>query len=164
MAPAGWRPFVVRTSGRATEGVYGLVLAMSVIAVAAGNDAGSVALAVLVTAAVFWLAHVYASVLGIGLSTQRSLTRSTVVRAMRDHWSLVEVTIPLVLILGLGAIGAVPDRAASVAATAVALVELAATGAYGAIRRGAGARGVVSSAATAFALGLAIALLKAVVH
>jgi hypothetical protein len=63
--------------------------------------------------------------------------------------SLVEVVIPLVLVLGTGAIGLIPDRAALVAATAVALVELAAAGEYAAIRRGAGARGIVVSAAIA---------------
>jgi hypothetical protein len=47
---------------------------------------------------------------------------------MREHWSLVEVAIPLVLVLALGAIGVIPNRAALGVATALALVELAATG------------------------------------
>jgi hypothetical protein len=59
------RPLVARTSGSATEGIYGLVLALSVIAVSwyyGPPDAGRVALSVLGTAVVFWLAHVYAHV------------------------------------------------------------------------------------------------------
>jgi hypothetical protein len=167
-APAvDWRPLVVRTSGSAAHGVYGLVLATSVIAVSSGydaSDAGRVAMAVLVTAVVFWLAHVYAAVVGGGVSDEQTATRAAVAAAPQHHWSLVEVTIPLVLVLGLGAVGVVPDRAAIVAATVVALVELAATGAYGAIRRGAGARGIIGSGAMTLALGLTIVMLKAVVH
>jgi hypothetical protein len=90
--------------------------------------------------------------------------RNVVVDALRHHWSLVEVTIPILLVLGLGAIGMVPDRAAIVAATIVALMELAATGAYGARRQGAGALGIIASGAIAFALGLVIAVLKFHVH
>ena len=163
----GWRPLVARTSGSATEGVYGLILAASVIAISQmpeSLDAGQVALAVLVTAVIFWLGHVYADVLGAGVSADRALTRSGLAHAAREHWSLVEVVIPLVLVLGLGAIGVIPDRAAITAATIIALVELAAAGAYAAIRRGAGPRGTVASAAIALALGLVIVLLKALLH
>jgi hypothetical protein len=69
-----------------------------------------------------------------------------------------------VLILGLGAIGVMPERAALVAATALALVELAATGAYAAIRQGAGLGGTLLSAAIALVLGLSIVLLKVLIH
>jgi hypothetical protein len=163
----GWRPLVARTSGSATEGVYGLILATSVIAVSRAHeplDAGWVALAVLVTALVFWLGHVYSYVLGVGVSAEQELTRAELTHALRNHWSLVEVVIPLVLVLGLGAIGVIPDRAAVVAATVVALMELAAAGAYAAIRRGAGPRGAVASAAIALALGLVVVLLNALLH
>ena len=90
-----WRPLVVRTSGRAAEGVYGLVLPTTVIAVSAGydpSDAGRVAMTVLVAVGVFWLAHVYAAVLGVGVSDEQTATRAAVASALRDHWSLVEVT------------------------------------------------------------------------
>ena len=163
----GWRPLVARTSGSATEGVYGLLLATSVIAVSPAAetlDAGRVALAVFVTAGVFWLAHVYANLLGIGVSEEQALTRAAVANAMRVHWSLVEVVIPLVLVLGLGAIGVMPDRAALTVAAIIGLGELAATGGYAAIRHGAGPRATAASAATALALGLVVVLLKVLLH
>src|SRR5688500_10087168 len=122
------RPLVVRTTESATEGIYGLILAMSVIAVSAEHDpsdAGRVAAAVLVTALVFWLAHVYAHLLGVGVSEERSLTRAALARGLRDHWSLVAGVTPLVLLLLLGAIGVLPDHASIVAATVVGVVELA---------------------------------------
>ena len=161
------RPLVVRTSGSASEGIYGLILATSVIAVSreyGTADAGRVAVAVLVTAVVFSLAHVYATTLGRGVSEEWTLTRAEIAQALRDHWSLVEVVIPLLLVLGLGAIGVIPDRAALTAATVIALVELAAAGGYAAIRHGAGARGTVVSAAIALSLGLVVVLLKVLVH
>jgi hypothetical protein len=127
-------------------------------------DAGWVALAVLVTAVVFWLGHVYADMLGVGVSAERTLTRTVFADALRSHWSLVEVAIPLVLVLAVGAIGIIPDRHALVAATVVALVELAAAGGYAAIRRGAGPAGTLGSAAIALALGLAVVLLNALLH
>ena len=68
------------------------------------------------------------------------------------------------LVLGLGAIDVVPDRAALTAATVIALVELAAAGGYAAITHGVGRRGIVASAAVALALGLVVVLLKVLVH
>ena len=162
-----WRPLAIGTSESATQGVYGLILATAVIAISRESDpsdAGKAALSMLVTALVFWLAHVYARLLGTAVSHDRGLTRAGVARAMREHWSLVEVAIPLVLILGLGAIGVIPERAALVAATILALVELAATGAYAAVRRDARPLGVLVSAAVALMLGLLIVFLKVLIH
>jgi hypothetical protein len=83
---------------------------------------------------------------------------------LRHDWPLVEVTIPLVLILALGALDIVPDKAAILAATIAALVELAAAGAHAARVSGAGVPGTVVSAVIAVALGSAVVLLKAFVH
>jgi hypothetical protein len=119
---------------------------------------------VLVTAVVFWLAHVYAYLLGRDVMRAPTPSAHEVGDALREHWSLVQVVAPLVVVLGLGTVGVVPDRAALVAATAIALVELAAAGGYAAVTRGAGPRGAIVSAATASGLGLVIVLLKALVH
>ncbi len=162
-----WRPFAIRTSESATQGVYGLILATAVIAISRESDpsdAGQAAISMLVTALVFWLAHVYARLLGRAVSPDGRLTRAAVARATREDWSIVEVAIPLVLILGLGAIGVMPERAALIAATVLALVELAAIGAYAAIRQGAGPGGTLLSAAIALVLGLSLVLLKVLIH
>ena len=168
MSPAErWRPLVVGTIGSLTEAIYGLILATSVIAVSREYDssnAGLIGVTVLVTGVVFWLAHVYARVLAASITRHRMLNRSEVREALRHDWPLVEVTVPLVLILALGALDIVPDKAASLAAMLAALVELAAAGAYAARRSGAGLRGTVGSAVIAVALGSAVVLLKALVH
>ena len=70
---------------------------------------------VMVVALVFWFAHIYASLLGIAVSDERRPTRAEAAQALRRNWSLVEVTVPLVLMLALGAIGVISDRAALVA-------------------------------------------------
>jgi hypothetical protein len=161
-----WRPFAIRTSESATQGVYGLILATAVIAISRESDpsdAGQAAISMLVTALVFWLAHVYARLLGTAVSHDGGFTRAAVARATRENWSLVEVAIPLVLILALGAIGVIPERAALVVATVVALAELAATGAYAAINQGASPAGTLASAVIVLALGTSIVLLKVLI-
>jgi hypothetical protein len=161
------RPRVVRTAGSVTEAVYGLILATSVIAVSREYDAtnaGLIAVTVVVTGIVFWLAHVYARVLARSMELHRSLGRREVGDVLRHDWPLVEVTIPLVAVLALGALGVVRDRTAIGAAVLAALVQLAAAGAYAARLRGAGPGGTVLSAAVAVALGSAVILLKALVH
>ena len=162
-----WRPRVVRTTGSVVEAIYGLILATSVIAVSREYDssnAGRIGVTVLVTGVVFWLAHVYARVLAGSITHQRLLNRAEVREALRHDWPLVEVTVPLVLILALGVLDIVPDRAAILAATLAALVELAAAGAYAARTSGAALCGTVVSAVVAVTLGSAVVLLKALVH
>lgn len=162
-----WRPLVAGTTGSVTEAIYGLILATSVIAVSREYDSsnsGRVGVTVLVTGVVFWLAHIYARVLAGSLTHHRMLNRSEVREALRHDWPLVEVTVPLVLILALGALDVVADKAAILAATLAVLVELAAAGAYAGHASGAGLRGTLASALIAVTLGGAVVLLKAVVH
>jgi hypothetical protein len=162
-----WRPRVAGTTGSVTEAIYGLILATSVMAVSAeyaSSNAGLVAVTVLVTGVVFWLAHVYARVLAGSITNHRAPNRSDVRNAVRHDWPLVEVTVPLVLILALGALGVLADRTAILAATLAVLAELAAAGAYSARASGAGLAGTVASALIAVSLGGAVVLLKTVVH
>ena len=146
-----WRPRVVRTSGSVVEAIYGLILATSVIAVSREYDssnAGRIGITVLVTGLVFWLAHVYARVLAGSIAQRRRLTRSEVRDALQHDWPLVEVTVPLVVILALGAFEVIPDKAAILAATLAALVELAAAGGHAARTSGAGPGGTLVSASS----------------
>jgi hypothetical protein len=162
-----WRPLVVRTAGSVTEAVYGLILATSVIAVSREYDssnAGIVAVTVLVTGVVFWMAHLYARVLATSVTHHRTPSRSEIHDVLRHDWPLVEVTIPLVLILALGALDIVADNVAILLAMLAALVELAAAGTYAARLRGARVVATVASAAVAVALGGAVVLLKMLVH
>jgi hypothetical protein len=168
MSAAGrWRPLVAATTGSVTEAIYGLILATSVIAVSAeyaSSNAGIVGVTVLVTGVVFWMAHVYARVLAGSITDHRTPNRSDVREAVRHDWPLVEVTVPLVLILALGALDVVADKTAILAATLAVLAELAAAGGYAARVSGAGLPGTVASALIAVTLGGAVVLLKTLVH
>lgn len=160
-------PRVLHTAGSVTEGIYGLILATSVIAVSReyeSSNAGLIGITVLVTGIVFWLAHVYARVLARSMELRRMLNRSEIREVLRHDWPLVEVTVPLVLILALGAVGILPDKVAILVATLAALTELAAAGAYAARVGGAPVRGIILSAAIAVALGGGVVLLKVLVH
>lgn len=162
-----WRPLVVRTVGSVTEALYGLILAASVIAVSRDyepENAGRVAVNVLVTGIVFWLAHVYARVLATSLAHRRRLSGAEVREALRHDWPLVEVTLPVLGILALGVLGVLSDRVAILVATLVVLGELAAAGGYAARMRGARWLGTVAFAAIAVALGGVVIVLKLLVH
>ena len=167
-SPAARSPWLFRTERSATEAVYGLLLALSVIAVTreydASPDPGRVALSVVVTAVAFYLAHVYAELLGRGVSEGQGLTAGAVRHAMREHFSLVAVAFPLLAVLGAGAMEWIPERTAIAAATGIALAELAAAGSFAALRSGAGSGGMLVSAMVAMALGSIVVLLKALVH
>ena len=60
------------------------------------------------------------------LTTHRTPNLSEVREALRHDWPLVEVTVPLVLILALGALDVVADKTAILATTLAVLVELVA--------------------------------------
>jgi hypothetical protein len=162
-----WRPRVLGTPGSVTEAIYGLILATSVIAVSreyTNAKAALVAVTVLTTSVVFWLAHVYARALAKSLTDARMPRRSEAGELLRHDWPLVEVTGPLVLILGLGALDILSDDAAILAAMLAAVAELAATGGYAARIAGAGVIGTVVSGAVAAGLGGVVVLLKVLVH
>lgn len=162
-----WRPRVLRTQGSVTEGIYGLILAVSVIAVSReyeSTNAGTIAVTVLVTGVVFWLAHVYARILSRSMAGDSWPTRSEAREVLRHDWPLVEVTIPLVLILLLGALDVVRDETAILLAVFAALLELGTSGAYAARSSGAGIPMTLASSAVAGGLGGAVVLLKVLVH
>ncbi len=157
----------LRTSGSVTEGIYGLILATAMITVAReyeSENAGRIALTVLVTAVVFWLAHVYSRVLAWSMERERMLSRAEVGEILRHDWPLVAVALPLVGVLLLGAVDILRDQTAVLLALLLALAELAVSGAWAARASGAGVGGTALSAVVAVALGTAVVLLKAFVH
>jgi hypothetical protein len=146
--------------------IYGLILATSVIAVSRQytHDALVTAVTVVVTAGVFWLAHVYAGVLAIGLRGQHRPTWAEVRLVVDEEWPLVQSGVLPTAILLLGPLGVLADDTAQDVALGACLAELAATGLL--VARAAGARGilVVVSGAISLSLGLVVILLKIAVH
>lgn len=150
-----------------TGAIYGLILATSVIAVSRESEskaAGVTAVTVIVTGTVFWLAHVYADVLGSTLRDQRRLRWDEVRAVLSREWPLVQAGILPTLILLLGVVNVIGDSAAQDAALVACLAELAATG--GAVAYAGGARRglMLLSGAISLGLGLTIVALKVLVH
>ena len=163
-----WRPGVRHAARRDVAGaIYGLILATSVIAVTRQyqpDNAGITAVTVIVTAAVFWLAHVYAGVLAVGTREHHMPTWAEVRHVVDEEWPLVQAGILPTAILLLGPLGLLADDTAQDVALGACLVELGATGLM--VAREAGAHGVVVaiSGVISLSLGVIVIVLKVVVH
>ncbi|MEE1757204.1 hypothetical protein [Streptomyces sp. SP18CS02] len=145
-----------------TGGVYGSMLAASVI-VGAGHLGSfprvELVLLLVLTGAVFWVAHVHAQLFGARLS-QEPLERRTVLRAFRDEWPILKAAIPPALavavspLLGLGVGGSLW------LALAVAVAGQVGWSMAAARRAGASPRLMAVTASVNLVLGLLITLFK----
>jgi hypothetical protein len=162
-----WKPGMRHAAQRDLAGaIYGLILATSVIAVSRQytHDAGVTAITVVVTASVFWLAHVYAGVLASGLQLRHMPRWDEVRHIFDEQWPLVQAGILPTAILVLGPVGILEDDTAQTAAIAACLVELGAIGLL--VARAAGARGILVAVSGAISLsfGVVVIVLKILVH
>jgi hypothetical protein len=147
--------------------IYGLILATSVIAVSGRyqpDNAGVTAVTVVVTATVFWLAHVYAGIVAVASEDRHMPSRAEVREILDEEWPLVKAGILPTGILLLGPLGVIADDRAHDAAIAACLVELGAIGLLAA--RAAGARGFLAalSGLIALSFGVVLIVLKVAVH
>jgi hypothetical protein len=150
-----------RTGHRRAAGIYGTIVTAAVLA-AGGNQLGSVALAVtvVVTLVVYWLAEQYANLLAEHTHAGRLPGREQVRANLAEAWPMVTASyVPVAVLLVASALGASPVWAARVA-LGVAVVLLVV---YGhAAGRAAGLTGVrlVAVTTVAGALGVAMIVLK----
>ncbi|MFL5819820.1 MAG: hypothetical protein ACJ76S_03965 [Solirubrobacteraceae bacterium] len=147
--------------------VYGQILTTSVVAaLSEDRNAGpaeilfSVALSMLV----FWLAHVYAQAVALRLGRQAPLTWREVRTIMRQEWPIMQAAVPALVVLGLGWVGVLSDRAAINLAIAVGVVALSGWGFVIGRRSGLSRLGTVGAVVLNGAFGLAIVALKVIVH
>lgn len=162
------RPGIFEAARHGVGGaIYGLILATSVIAVSreyTEKNSGITAVTVIVTAGVFWLAHVYSDVMAIEVKHRHWPTRAELTSILNRHWPMVQAGIMPTFVLLLGPLGVLEDETSQTAALAICLVELAASGF--AASWFAGARGFMAivSGAISLSFGLAIVGLKTIVH
>jgi hypothetical protein len=146
--------------GRAA-GIYGTIVTAAVIAAAGGHlSAGALALTVVVTLAVYWLAEQYAELLGEHTHAGRLPNRDQIRAALKTSWPMVTASyLPVATLLLARLIGAT-SLGAAWAALVVAVILLVIHG--HAAGRAAGLRGVrlVAVTATAGVLGVMMVLLK----
>jgi hypothetical protein len=146
--------------------IYGTIVVLSVLVAgsrAYPDDAGRIAVLLVVTSTVFWLAHVYAHGVADSIGREEHISLPALRRMARREGAIVEATLPPVVALLLGAFGVVSTDAAIWLAFALGLLVLAVEGLVVARVERLGALGTVGLVAANLALGLTLVVLKLVV-
>jgi hypothetical protein len=158
---------MTRKPARLARSIYGNVLATSLVVAFSEDDDYStteIAVSVLVTGLVFWLAHVYASLIAERYAAGRRLTRSEVGAEFYGEWPVVQAFFPPVVVLLLGTIGLLPPDTAISLAIAVGVAALVVWSvAIGRQERMSPLALLVMALLNAL-FGAAVVLLKVVVH
>jgi hypothetical protein len=148
--------------------IYGTILVMAVITALSHDDSvtsAELVAGVLATTSVFWIAHVYAEVLGQRMEGEGvRLTFANVALAARGEWPLVEASLLPVLCLLLGVVGIVKTDTAVAIAIGAGVVELFGYGIAVGRRLNLSRGGIVVVGVVNGALRLVIVLLKVLVH
>ena len=149
--------------GRAPSAIYGTIISASVLAVAEDDSVVVVALGVVITLVIYWLAERWSELIA-GNLRGRKLSWTYVRRVFVQGWPMVQASYGPVLVLILAAVlGLDAEQAVNVALGATILV-LAGLGALAARRARLGPWGVLGSAGFVALLGAALILLKALLH
>lgn len=146
--------------------IYGTILATTVVAAAGTHpeSLGRTTLLVVGTSVVFWVAHVYAVEVAARLVAGRPLGRPEALRLARAQWPMLQSAWPVVVTLLLGVVGLLdPVRAVDVA-MAVGIGALFTYGVLIGRQEGAAWPRVLLNGLAVGALGLAVLLLKVLVH
>jgi hypothetical protein len=103
-----------RATGERLAGfIYGTIIVLSVLVAgsrAFPDDAAHIAGVVVVTSVVFWFAHVYAHGLAHSVTHDEHLSRAELWRIAPREGSIVEASVPPLVPLLLGAVGALSTK------------------------------------------------------
>jgi hypothetical protein len=148
--------------------IYGTILVMAVITALSHDDSvksSELIAGVLATTFVFWIAHVYAEVLGQRMEGEGGRpTFANIAVAARGEWPLVEASLLPVLCLLLGVVGVVKTDTAVAIAIGAGVVELFGYGIAAGRRLHLSRGGIIVVGVINGFLGLLIVLLKVLVH
>ena len=142
--------------------VYGTVVVMSTLtaAYATEKDPWKLAAIVATTAAVLWVAHIYAHGLSETIVHGPGLAHGTLASIARNEIGILLAAVAPVLALVLGAAGVLRESGAVWLALAVGLVTLGVEGVRYARVRGFGTTGTLAATGINLALGLIVVGLK----
>jgi hypothetical protein len=149
---------------KASNAVYGLIVASAVLAVAPREGVWQLAGSVLATLVIYWAAERYAAVMALRIITKRGLTRGELLTQLSKGWELISASfLPIVALLLADAVGLGITKAV-VAALGCSTALLCYMGwrVGGQAELPVGKRLVSSAVAGAF--GLVMILLKARLH
>jgi hypothetical protein len=145
--------------------IYGLVVCSSTLAAASvSGKLWFVAISVLVTVVVYWMAESYAHTLAHYAVTQQPLNRSDIRQILSQGWPLVSASfIPLATLLLMGALG---RSVATAINTSLGVATLLLVWAGWSASRASGMHGwrLVMSCGTSAAFGLSMVALKNLLH
>ena len=148
-----------RSTTRYASGIYGTIVAASVLAAGSQETTRGVVELVVVTLLVYWLAEQYAHALAHSLAGHRA-SRADLLDGLREGWPMVQASyLPVGVLIVSWLVGLSTDAAIDVALTACVVV-LFVLGWQGGVRRGLLLRGRLLSAAVAGSFGLAVVVLK----
>ena len=158
--------------GRAAMGerlagfIYGTIVALAVLVAGAKafpHEAGHIAVLVVATTLVFWLAHVYAHGLGRSVARDRSLTLAELRDVARHEWAIVEAALLLAIPLLIAAVGLISTRLGVWLSLGTGLAVLAVEGLLFARAERLGWPGTLAVVSLNLALGASLIVLKLVV-
>lgn len=158
-------PAVERVANYAAA-IYGSILVAALVSTLDEEDAaaGALAVAVLTTMVVFWLAHVWADVVAERLETGERISSADLRRLARRQWPMIEAAAAPVAALVLAWTGVLSLDLAVWLALGLSIVQLAAWGMVVGFRTSATLPLALLSGAVNATLGLLIVVLKALVH
>lgn len=159
-------PLPHKTPENVTGVIYGLILGASVIAASSadhGDRPGVVEAYLCVTALVFYLAHVYARVIGVWIEGQMP-TSAAVRLELRREWPMVGAQVVPALILLAGVVRLVPAETAITIALGIALAGVFLGVIYACRQARATTTQAVFSALVAVGFAVVVVLLKVLVH
>lgn len=167
------RYWLTRVSSAAVpSGIYGTVICASILASVVQMSAGTVAVVVVVTLIVYWLAERYAEVLGLAAGPDRDppptagqkITAAHVRTVLHTGWPMIQASVtPLVVMLLSRLLGASSELAVDIALIYTILL-LVALGWLAATRALLVGWPRVAAAGFAAILGLIVVGLKASLH
>ena len=160
-----WHRFRTFRTPDTAAGIYGTITANAVIAATAGHRPPGGILAVTVaTLAVFWLAHVYSHALAHHLQSTMSLSWTAIIAAMSEERPMLEAPAAPLLVLLLGTLGLLRERAAVRLALWIGVVQLVAWGVAYARRQQWGWPTALAAGTVNGTLGLIIVALEVFLH
>jgi len=112
--------------------IYGSILAAAFITVFRQEHASpqTVALSVIGTMAVFWIAHVWSALLGEQIHHGHRVSLKHVQTIAKSEWPLIEASLAPVIALLLGWIGVIDESKAEDLALAICVIQLFGWGLY----------------------------------
>ncbi len=163
---AAGRPGRRQLAGNPASAIYGTIVTAGLLATERAGDHGVARLTISVTATllVFWLAHAYTDLLGGAITHGRPTGRSGLWHALRVEWPIVESgVLPIAALLIADAAGAAGPGAV-LAALVTAVVEMCGWAVLASRRMDLELLPRLTFVVASGLFGVAIIVLKAVIH